>query len=295
MILDGWKELPLEGAAKVIDCKHRTPIYVDKGIPLISPGTIKWGALDLNKPTKRVSFEEYTMLMDHCSVEIGDLVLGRNQSVGVAAFVNSKEPFVLGQDTVLIQSKEVDSKYLFYALQSSQVQRKVFKLAGGSTFSRINLGDIRKLKISYPPLPEQKKIAEILSAWDKAIETVEKLIENSQQKKKALMQQLLTGKKRFPGFEEEWLQYHFHGVFKRIKHKNTTGNKNVLTISGQKGLVNQREVFNKSVASSNLGGYTLLHKNDFAYNKSYSNGYPMGAIKPLERYESGVVSIDIRR
>lgn len=52
----------------------------------------------------------------------------------------------------------------------------------------------------------------------------------------------------------------------------------------------KRDYFNKSVASANLSGYTLLHRHDFAYNKSYSAGYPMGAIKPLLAYEAGVVS-----
>lgn len=64
---------------------------------------------------------------------------------------------------------------------------------------------LAKYKVVLPPLPEQTKIAQILSTWDKAIATTEKLIGNSQQQKKALMQSLLTGKKRLPGFEGEWL------------------------------------------------------------------------------------------
>ena len=64
----------------------------------------------------------------------------------------------------------------------------------------------------------------------------------------------------------------------------------MLTISGERGLIRQREFFNKSVASADLSGYTLLHRSEFAYNKSYSAGYPMGAIKPLMNYDAGVVS-----
>jgi type I restriction enzyme S subunit len=69
---------------------------------------------------------------------------------------------------------------------------------------KINKSIVENLPLCLPPLPEQKKIARILSTWDKAIETVDKLIENSKQQKKALMQQLLTGKKRLPGFSGEW-------------------------------------------------------------------------------------------
>ena len=209
MVPKGWERKALDEISDVIDCKHRTPKYVKNGIPLVSPGTIKWGAIDLESPTKRVTAEEYESLMDHCTVEYGDLVLSRNQSVGIASFVDSDKPFVLGQDTVLVKPKGSDPRFLFYNLQSTDTQKTIFKLAGGSTFSRINLGDIRKLKAIYPPFAEQQKIAKILSTWDKAISTTERLIENSTQQKKALMQQLLTGKKRLldesgKRFEGEW-------------------------------------------------------------------------------------------
>ena len=219
MVPSGWKQTILSEVANVIDCKHRTPKYEESGIPLVSPGAIKWGEIDLDSPTKRVSKEEYESLMDHCIVDVGNLVMSRNQSIGVASYISTTKPFVLGQDTVLIQPNNTESKYLFYNLQSEVVQRRIFKLAGGSTFSRINLADIRRLKLDIAPLPEQKKIAEILSTWDKAVTTTEQLLTNSQQQKKALMQQLLTGKKRLHDhtgqpFTGEWEQVHLKDVAK---------------------------------------------------------------------------------
>ncbi|AXZ73023.1 restriction endonuclease subunit S [Escherichia coli] len=196
MIPKGWSSQKLSSVASIIDCKHRTPKYVKSGIPLVSPGTIKWGALDLISPVKRVTEEEYRSLMDHCVVEQGDLVMSRNQSVGVVSYVDSKKPFVLGQDTVLIKAIHADWRFIYYTLQSDLVQRQIAKSAGGSTFSRINLSDIRALNIKTPAICEQDKISQILTAWDKAISVTEKLLTNSQQQKKALMQQLLTGKKR---------------------------------------------------------------------------------------------------
>ena len=196
MIPKGWSSQKLSSVASIIDCKHRTPEYVKSGIPLVSPGTIKWGALDLISPVKRVTEEEYRSLMDHCVVEQGDLVMSRNQSVGVVSYVDSKKPFVLGQDTVLIKAIHADWRFIYYTLQSDLVQRQIAKSAGGSTFSRINLSDIRALNIKTPAICEQDKISQILTAGDKAISVTEKLLTNSQQQKKALMQQLLTGKKR---------------------------------------------------------------------------------------------------
>jgi type I restriction enzyme S subunit len=70
-----------------------------------------------------------------------------------------------------------------------------------------------KIKIRLPPLGEQKKIAEILSTWDKSIETTEKLIAAKQKLKKSLMQRLLTGSQRFPEFHaQEWKVRNFGEV-----------------------------------------------------------------------------------
>ncbi|EGO4566725.1 TPA: restriction endonuclease subunit S [Escherichia coli] len=295
MIPKGWSSQKLSSVASIIDCKHRTPEYVKSGIPLVSPGTIKWGALDLISPVKRVTEEEYRSLMDHCVVEQGDLVMSRNQSVGVVSYVDSKKPFVLGQDTVLIKAIHADWRFIYYTLQSDLVQRQIAKSAGGSTFSRINLSDIRALNIKTPAICEQDKISQILTAWDKAISVTESLLANSQQQKKALMQQLLTGKKRLldengTRFSETWKLYALSELFQRVTTKNNGKSNNVVTISGQHGLIKQEDFFKKTVASDTLDGYFLLKKGQFAYNKSYSNGYPMGAIKRLNRYPEGVVT-----
>ena len=97
---------------------------------------------------------------------------------------------------------------------------------------------------------------------------------------------------RFPEFEKEgeWEDKVFEEVFDRLTTKNGENNQNVLTISAQLGLVSQLEYFKKKVSAKDVSGYYLLHKGDFAYNKSYSKGYPMGAIKLLKYYDKGVVS-----
>jgi type I restriction enzyme, S subunit len=95
---------------------------------------------------------------------------------------------------------------------------------------------------------------------------------------------------RFPEFEGEWAEKKLGEIAERVISKNKENNLNVLTISAQNGLISQLEFFNKSVSAKDVTGYYLLNKDDFAYNKSYSNGYPMGAIKRLTRYEKGIVS-----
>lgn len=89
---------------------------------------------------------------------------------------------------------------------------------------------------------------------------------------------------------KEWNIVRFDSLFSRVTRKNDENNQNVLTISAQQGLISQIEYYNTLYASENKTGYTLLHRGDFSYNKSYSSGYAYGAIKRLDAYEKGIVS-----
>ena len=101
-----------------------------------------------------------------------------------------------------------------------------------------------------------------------------------------IKQQLISGNSR----NGDWKRCLFTDKFERITRKNKDGNRNVLTISAQQGLINQFEYYNHQYASEDTSSYTLLKRGDFAYNKSYSDGYPWGALKRLEHYDSGIVS-----
>ncbi len=107
---------------------------------------------------------------------------------------------------------ELDSDYFCVYLKSPYINNKLIEQSIGSAQKRINLKDLKKYRIVIPEIIEQIKIAQILSTWDKAIETTEKLIENSKAQKKALIQQLLTGKKRFPGFKKEFRRLHIRDI-----------------------------------------------------------------------------------
>ena len=105
-------------------------------------------------------------------------------------------------------------------------------------------------------------------------------------------QERVIPKLRFPEFQTMlgWEKLPLSDIFNRITLKNKENNQNVLTISAQYGLISQLDFFNKAVSAKDVTGYYLLGKGDFAYNKSYSSGYPYGAIKPLKLYDKGVVS-----
>lgn len=195
-----------------------------------------------------------------------------------------------------IPNTEVNRQYMYYFLKRApllQIIASYSQRTSGQT--GIEMDVLKAYPMPRPPLPEQKKIAKIISTWDKAINTTEALIGNSKQQKKALMQQLLTGKKRLPNdthklFEEKWEEVELGDICRRVIEKNKMQSTNVVTISAKHGLIRQQEYFKKSVASEVLDNYFILRKGQFAYNKSYSNGYPMGAIKRLNRYEDAVVT-----
>ena len=102
---------------------------------------------------------------------------------------------------------------------------------------------------------------------------------------------LKTPELRFSHFDDDWSDVKLKDITSRKKRKNTNLDSNlVLTISAEHGLIDQEKYFNKSVAGKNLKNYYLLEKGDFAYNKSYSNGYPYGVVKKLNQYDKGIVS-----
>lgn len=96
---------------------------------------------------------------------------------------------------------------------------------------------------------------------------------------------------RFKGFEDKWLNETLNTFAKRITRKNANLETSLpVTISSADGIISQTSFFNNVVASNNLRGYYLIKNGEFAYNKSYSNGYPFGSVKRLERYDLGALS-----
>ncbi|MBZ5968559.1 restriction endonuclease subunit S [Leuconostoc gelidum subsp. gasicomitatum] len=96
---------------------------------------------------------------------------------------------------------------------------------------------------------------------------------------------------RFNGYHDAWEERKLSSISERVTRKNKNNESTLpLTISAQDGLVDQNDFFNKQVASRDVTGYFLVKNGEFAYNKSYSNGYPWGAIKRLDKYDMGVLS-----
>lgn len=217
----------------------------------------------------------------------GDYILiGRQGALcGNINFIRGKA--YISEHAIAVQPNESNSiEFLRYKLDFWNLNR----FSESSAQPGLSVEKLVRYKLAVPPMEEQRKIAEILGVWDEAIEKQSRLIEKLELRKRALMQRLLTGRTRLPGFTTPWQKVKLGEICKRVTRRNEENNQNVMTISAQKGFVSQTDFFNKSVASSTLDNYYLVLKDEFCYNKSYSNGYPMGAIKRLKEADKAVVT-----
>lgn len=139
---------------------------------------------------------------ENLKVEPGDIAYNMMRAWQGAIALATEEGMVSPAYVVLRPTKEAFSNYYFHLLKSSHYQYLITSYSYGITGDRLRLyyKDFASIPIPLPPLPEQKKIAEILSAWDIAIEQTKNLIEAKKKLKKGLMQKLLTGRMRFPEF-----------------------------------------------------------------------------------------------
>jgi type I restriction enzyme, S subunit len=206
----------------------------------------------------------------------------------------------INQDLKGLKPKSsVDAEYLAYALLAKKHELMQMVEAAGHGTGRLDTDRLKDLMLPYPRRAIQKQIVSVLKAWDTGIEKTEQLIAAKRKRYKWFMQQLLTGKKRFSDFgtltkdhslPSDWKDMRLTALFKPVKRKNTKGLARVLTASGEHGLVDQREYFDRSVAGESLDTYFLVRRGEFAYNRSSMNGYPYGATKRLDSCEEGVLS-----
>lgn len=156
----------------------------------------------------------------------------------------------------------------------------------------------REINVYYPiSQSEQKLISTFFDVLDNKMEIVISRLASLKQVKEASLQAMFPQKGetvpkiRFKGFEGEWEEVKLSSFAKRIKRRNSCMESTLaLTIASALGLVSQNDYFNNSVVGANIRNYYLLKRGEFAYNKSYSNGYPFGSVKRLDRYEQGILS-----
>ncbi|WP_348707967.1 restriction endonuclease subunit S [uncultured Pseudoalteromonas sp.] len=195
-IPEDWEITKVKNVASVIDSLHKTPSFSEAGFSMVRVADIKTGNLNLEKTLKvnKSVFEDFTR---NYIPKKGDIVLSRVGSYGVSSYVETDEPFCIGQNTVVINSK-ISSKYLYYILNSPSTRTQIEDGSYGSGYKSLSLRYINELKLPLPIEEEQTAIATILSDMDSEIQTLEQRLAKTRQIKQGMMQELLTGHTRLP-------------------------------------------------------------------------------------------------
>lgn len=200
MVPNGWKKGLLDEGIELISGQHVEANCVNNlgvGIPYLT------GPADF--PNGKIVVTKFTNEGKKFSKK-GDLLITVKGS-GTGKVIESDNEYAISRQLMAIRPKTFDSKFVYYNLVSSLGR---YEDAAAGLIPGISREDVLHTPLLIPPIDEQMAIAQILSNWDQAISATEKLLENSQQQKKALMQQLLTGKKRLLDengqfFNSEWL------------------------------------------------------------------------------------------
>lgn len=276
---------------KITDGEHATPQRSENGFYLLSARNIQDGWISVDD-VDFVDYLEYERIKKRCNPESGDILISCSGTIGRVAIVPNNFHAVMVRSAALIKPNhgKVHNVFLLFAIQSFYLQKQILNIINKGAQANLFINHIERLKIPLPPLPEQRAIAHVLSLMDSVINQNVQLIAQKELRKKWLMQNLLTGKKRLKGFDGEWKEVPFSNLFNRVTRKNTEENTNVVTISAQRGFVRQTDFFKKSIASEIIDNYFLVEKGEFCYNKSYSNGYPWGATKRLNDFDKAVVT-----
>lgn len=186
-------------------------------------------------------------------------------------------------------AKENDPEYIRYVLQGSALQKLIARNANGSTFREISIDELRKLPIPDVPLPEQRKISEILRTWDEALEKLTALRAANLKRRVWFRTHLFTGKVRLPGHTGEWRSVPLSEVLTEHGLKGT-GAEEVFSVSVHKGLINQIEHLGRSFAAAKTDHYNRVLPGDIVYTKSPTGDFPLGIIKQSKIEQEVIVS-----
>ena len=275
MVPEGWKLITAQDVCKSIFVGvviKPTQYYVEEadGVKAFRSANVREGFINDNDWV-------YFSLEGHLAnkksqLKANDVLIVRTGYPGTACVVTPEFEGSNAIDIVIARPdvEQVAPEYLCAYTNSHMGKSQVLDLQGGLAQKHLNVGGYKVLKIKLPPLPEQKKIAQVLSTWDKAITTTEQLLANSQQQKKALMQQLLTGKKRLLDengvrFSGGWQAYKFGDLF---KERVETGRDDLplLSITADDGVVYQEDTGRKNTSNEDKSKYRRICVNDIGYN-----------------------------
>ena len=218
VIPEDWKVLPLKALYNITSSKrvfqsewrnNGVPFYRAREIAVMSEG----------KPAPKDLFitqEMYeTYVKQYGEIHENDVLITGVGTLGKVYVVKKSDKFYFKDGNIIwLQWKGLsDSVFIKYLYETPLLKKQVIDNAGGSTVGTYTISNAQDTITPYPPLPEQQRIAEALSDMDELIASFEKMIAKKKAIKQGAMQELLTGKRRLPGFSGEWKSKQFGELF----------------------------------------------------------------------------------
>jgi len=268
---EGWEVTRLGKISKTVTSGSRdwAKYYSESGSKFIRMTNLRRDGIYLKlDDLKYVRISGNSADGKRTALQGGDILISITAELGKIGWIPDGfgEAFI-NQHTALVRidKQKSDSKFIAYLLSSRRMNLIINQLNDAGAKAGLNLPTIKALPIFLPPFPEQQKIAQILSTWDKAIDKLEALIAAKQKRKKSLMQQLLTGKKRLPGFVGEWKEFRLGELFTERRERGHD-NLNLLSITREKGVILREEVDRKDTSNEDKSKYLRICPGDIGYN-----------------------------
>jgi len=207
MVKTQWPTYSLLDLCNVYIGLTHTPTYVDHGIPFLSAKDLNKGKLDFSD-AKQISKAEFSFISNASKPQKGDIVFGRVGTLGNPCIVEKETDFAIFVSLGYMRPKPgVMGAYLCQWMRSDFFMKQVEEKIAGSSQKNLNTGWLREFSLLLPSVREQQQIVEILSDLDDTISLYESLLSKKRLVKQGAMQELLTGKKRLPGFSGEWSKF----------------------------------------------------------------------------------------
>jgi len=191
-----------------------------------------------------------------------------------------------------LKNDMINDTYIEYYLLSSAWYRYMESIANyGARHDRMNITDDHffAMPVIFPPLSEQQAIAEILTTTDKLIAVKERFIAAKQKQKQWLMQNLLTGKIRLPGFSGEWRKIYLRDILTEKSEQKGEQVLEICSVAVREGVINQEKHLGRSYAAQDTSNYGVVSFGDIVYTKSPTGDFPLGIVKQSQiKYDVAV-------
>lgn len=259
---DDWKAINLGDYAQIYRGGSPRPI---QDFLTISDTGVNWIKIgDVSTDAKYITSTEEKIIPEGVArsrmVYKGDLILSNSMSYGRPYILNIDGCIHDGWLVIQKYEKTFDRGYLYYALSADQTIQQYITMASGSSVQNLNKEKVSKVVLPCPSIPEQNKIAEILSDIDALIIDLQKLIRKKKDIRQGTMQMLVTGKKKLNGFDGEW--------------KTTTLDKLCRLVTKQTGFDYSAEIKPSLVTAPQIGTIPFVQNKDFeAFDINYNTDF----------------------